>query len=342
MTPPSMNIAGTALADFFYGIYFNLFLTSTYLLVRRSQVADAGPLYKSMAFLLGCALFLAVTGHCTIATVRVFQGFIFYEDGTAPAAFFSDKGRGTEQPTEVAGNAFSVTSVLLSDLMVMYRLWVISRRNKLLISLPTLTLIGVTVCGIVLVVDARNAKNIALVISATPLFIFTLTTNFYCTGAIFWKLWTITKDFTPIPGKHSNIRCTTSKRFTSHRSWALVYAVLHQINSPVQYIFFTAMPPLAGIANALIQVRMALGKAIEPPATAASTVPLRFIAGSGASDRYLHSSSPGKMGHKVFRQVHGCEHFGARDVDGELEDAEGHIRKAKRLRLRYQLKMTLE
>ncbi|KAJ7106509.1 hypothetical protein C8R44DRAFT_805443 [Mycena epipterygia] len=156
MSPPSMNLAGIALADFFYGIYSNLFLTSIYLLVRRSQVDNACPLYNSMPFLLGCALFLAVTGHCTMATVRVFQGFISFEDG--PAAFLGDK----------------VTSVLLSDLM-MYRLWVISNRNKLAIALPTLTLIGVTVCGIVLVIYARNAKNIALVVSATPLFIFTLT-----------------------------------------------------------------------------------------------------------------------------------------------------------------------
>ncbi|KAJ7082479.1 hypothetical protein C8R44DRAFT_822996, partial [Mycena epipterygia] len=154
MLPPSMDLAGMALADFFYGIYFNLFLTSTYLLVRRSQV-DACPLYKSMAFLLGCALFLAVTGHCAVATVRVFQGFIFFEDG--PAAFFGDK----------------VTSVLFCDLM-MYRLWVISNRNKLAIALPTLTIVGVTVCGTLLVIYARNAKSIALVVSATPLFVFTL------------------------------------------------------------------------------------------------------------------------------------------------------------------------
>ncbi|KAJ7079462.1 hypothetical protein C8R44DRAFT_824775 [Mycena epipterygia] len=204
MIPPSMSLAGTVLADFFYGIYFNLFLTSTYLLVRRSQ-ADGFPLYKSMAFLLGCALFLAVTGHCTVATVSIFLGFIGSGDGTN-LAFFSDKGRSTEQPTEIALNSFSVTSVLLSDLMVMYRLWVISNRNKLAIVLPTLTLVGVTVCGIVLVIFARHEKNITLAVTATPLFVFTLTTNFYCTGAIFWKLWNITKDFTPMPGKQSNIR----------------------------------------------------------------------------------------------------------------------------------------
>ncbi|KAJ7106512.1 hypothetical protein C8R44DRAFT_885807 [Mycena epipterygia] len=288
MSPPSENLAGTVLAGCFYGIYFNLFLTSTYLLVRRSQVTNACPLYKSTAFLLGCALFLAVTG-----------GFTFFEDGTNPAAFFGDKGRSTERPTEVALNAFSVTSVLLSDLMVMYRLWVISSRNKLLISLPTLTLIGVAVCGTLLVVDARNDKNIALVVSATPLFVFTLTTNFYCTGVIFWRLWKITKDFTPTPRKQSNIRDFLFMLIESaalYTSWALVYAVLHQINSPVQYIFFIATPPLAGIANALIQVRIALGKAIEPPATAVSTAPLRFGVGSSQEASHIDSLEMKSMG----------------------------------------------
>ncbi|KAJ7083419.1 hypothetical protein C8R44DRAFT_991993, partial [Mycena epipterygia] len=129
-----MYLAGTVIAGFFYGIYFNLFSTSTYLIVRRSQAANASPLYKSMAFLLGCALFLSITGHCIIAVVRIFQAFIFFKGGTAPAAFFGDASRRVGQPTEVAQNAFGAMSVLLSDLMVMHRLWVISNRNKLTIA----------------------------------------------------------------------------------------------------------------------------------------------------------------------------------------------------------------
>ncbi|KAJ7106518.1 hypothetical protein C8R44DRAFT_987224 [Mycena epipterygia] len=283
MVTPSSILAGTVLASVFYGIYFNLFLTSTYLMVRRSQAANASPLYKSTAFLLGCSLFLVVTADYLVSVAKIFLAFIFFEGGTAAKAFFGDAGRKVEQPTEVAANTLSVVSILLSDLMVMYRLWIISNRNKLAIALPTLTLVGVTVCGIILVINARNARNIALVVSLTPLFVFTLITNFYCTGAIFWRLWTITKDFTPTSdGKHSNIRDFLFMIIESaavYTSWALIYAVLHEINSPVQYVFFTAMPPLGGIANALIQVRMALGKAIEPPATAVSTVPLRFVAG---------------------------------------------------------------
>ncbi|KAJ7106508.1 hypothetical protein C8R44DRAFT_805438, partial [Mycena epipterygia] len=283
MSPPSMYLAGTVIAGFFYGIYFNLFLTSTYLIVRRSQVANACPLYKSMAFLLGCALFLAVTGHCIIAVVRIFQAFIFFEGGSAPAAFFDEVGRKVSQPTEVAQNAFGTMSILLNDLMVMYRLWVVSNHNKLAIAFPTLTLVGVTVCGTLVVVDARKEENIALVVSATPGFILT----FIPTGVIFWKLWAITKDFPPTPGKHSNIRDFLFMIIESaavYTSWTLVYAGLHQSNSPVQFIFFIALPPLGGITNALIQVRMALGKAIEPPATAVSTA-LRFAVGTsqGAS-----------------------------------------------------------
>ncbi|KAJ7082480.1 hypothetical protein C8R44DRAFT_823003 [Mycena epipterygia] len=81
-----------------------------------------------------------------------------------------------------------------------------------------------------------------------------------------------------------------------YTSWALIYAVLHQINSPVQFIFFLAMPPLAGIANALIQVRMALGKAIEPPATAVSTVPLRFMAGRSEEATHVDNLEMKSMG----------------------------------------------
>lgn len=61
-----MNLAGMAVAIFLYGIYFNLFLTSTYLLVGRSKVANSNPLYKSVMFVLGCALFVVVTGVCEL------------------------------------------------------------------------------------------------------------------------------------------------------------------------------------------------------------------------------------------------------------------------------------
>ncbi|KAJ7122149.1 hypothetical protein C8R44DRAFT_876463 [Mycena epipterygia] len=274
MSLSSTNLAGMAVAIFFYGIYFNLFLISTYLLARRSKSGDASPLYRSAMFVLGCALFLAVTGNCVVITIRVFQAFIFFEDGTAAFIFFSDQGRNSEPPVEVAQSALFAISMLISDAMVIFRLWIVSRRSKIIVTLPILTLLGLAVCGLLAVKDARSLKNIALVVSITPTLVFTLVTNIYCTGAIFWKIWNITRYSGCIRAQGTNLRDFLFMLIESaafYTAWALVYIVMHEINYEGEFVFILTLAPLAGIANALIQVRMALGKAIEPPTSAVST-----------------------------------------------------------------------
>jgi hypothetical protein len=47
--------------------------------------------------------------------------------------------------------------------------------------------------------------------------------------------------------------------------WAFFYIVVHQINSDLQFVALIPLPAVAGIANALIQARIGLGKTIERP-----------------------------------------------------------------------------
>ncbi|KAJ7144246.1 hypothetical protein C8R44DRAFT_725205 [Mycena epipterygia] len=310
MSQASMSLVGMAVALFLYGIYFNLFLTSTYLFIKHSKYGT--PLYRSMIFLLGCALFLAATANCILITIRVFQGFISFEDGTAALAFFSDQGRLVQPPAEVAQNAVYIIAMLFSDAMVIFRLWVVSKRSKLIVTLPILTLIGLAVCGLVSAKREKSLKSISLLVTITPTFVFTLVTNVYCTGIYsfifmsgevqadvkrrghFLENIPHLQELGPYPcTRNKSPECGTLHvrpnpsyvplplKFTLRRAWALVYTVLHEVHSEAQFAFILALAPLAGIANSLIQVRMALGKAIEPPATASatSTAPLRFVAG---------------------------------------------------------------
>ncbi|KAJ6612841.1 hypothetical protein B0H10DRAFT_273586 [Mycena sp. CBHHK59/15] len=69
---------------------------------------------------------------------------------------------------------------------------------------------------------------------------------------------------------------------TFYRSWAIFYAVTHETNSNVQFIAFDMGPPVVGIANALIQVRVGLGGTIEQTRASSSvTAPIQFVAHSG-------------------------------------------------------------
>ncbi|KAJ7128516.1 hypothetical protein C8R44DRAFT_778111 [Mycena epipterygia] len=278
MSQASMNLVSLPVTLFLYGIYFNLFLISTYLFVKHSKFGS--PLYRSTIFVLGCALFVVVTLNCVLIIVRVFQGFIFFKDGTAAVEFFTDQGKHSQPADEVILDAAYGIAMLISDAMVIFRLWVVSKRSKLIIALPIITTIGFTVFGM-LSVKSADRKGVTLLVSIIPTFVFSLVTNIYCTGAIFWKIWNIAKNSAPLLTQGTNLMhfvFMLVESATLYTAWALVYTVLHAVNSETQFVFIHALPAIAGIANSLIQVRMAIGKAIEPPSTqsAVSAAPLQF------------------------------------------------------------------
>ncbi|KAJ7219770.1 hypothetical protein C8J57DRAFT_1595707 [Mycena rebaudengoi] len=93
MSAVTTIMVGMALGNFLYGIYFNLFATSTYLLVTRINKGKSFDIYRSMLFLSGTTLYLTVTANAVLITVRIFQGFILFDEG--PAVFFNDN----RQPT---------------------------------------------------------------------------------------------------------------------------------------------------------------------------------------------------------------------------------------------------
>ncbi|KAJ7817807.1 hypothetical protein B0H13DRAFT_1922692 [Mycena leptocephala] len=128
-------MVGMAVGNFFYGIYFNLFLTSTYLLVNRFNTGKSLDIYRSMMFVSGVVLFLTVTTNAVLITVRIFQGFLLFDEG--PAAFFADN----RQPTALA-LSLSFISMLVNDVIMIYRLWIIWSRARLVIIFPVLTLLG--------------------------------------------------------------------------------------------------------------------------------------------------------------------------------------------------------
>ncbi|KAJ7137747.1 hypothetical protein C8R44DRAFT_975738 [Mycena epipterygia] len=273
MPSPLTNLAGTVLESFLYGIYLNLFVTSTYILVKRSKGAHAPPLYRSTMFILSWALFLLVTANWILAVNKVFIGFIFFQGGSAAPAYFNDSRQVITEGVWVT----TIISIIINDSMIIFRLWVVWGRNKLVIVVPILSLIGVTVSTTLVVVTSWGVQSSAQVIGFLPSFVCTLVTNIYCTGFIIWRIWTITKACTAVNGSNLNgLLAMLIESSALYTSWVLFYTVTEQITSDVQYVAFGAIPAVAGIANALIQARIGLGKTIEPSTKVPTTAPLRF------------------------------------------------------------------
>jgi hypothetical protein len=77
----------------------------------------------------------------------------------------------------------------------------------------------------------------------------------------------------------------------------IFYTATHELNSNLQFIAVGALAPVVGIVNALIHVRIALGRTIEQmsKSTLGSTLtsaPIRFVPGSGAAP--MHSGAGGR------------------------------------------------
>ncbi|KAJ7155773.1 hypothetical protein C8R46DRAFT_433765 [Mycena filopes] len=269
MSPPWTNLAGLAIGGPLYGVYFVLYILSTYLLIRRSSGAHASPVYRSTIFVSGLFLFVAVTGNLVLTIVRAFLGFVSVADGTTAAAFFDDNS----QSTTTIQNVFAAMAILISDSVVIYRLWIVWSRNKFVIILPILTLFGLMVALVLSVQTTTHVDDIAQDKGLTPGLIFTLVTNLYLTGFISWKIWQITKGASAASG--NSLRGFLSILVESaaiSSIWAIFYIITHQINSDLQFVALIPLPAVAGIANALIQARIGMGQAIErtSPSTYAS------------------------------------------------------------------------
>ncbi|KAJ7020037.1 hypothetical protein C8F04DRAFT_1134955 [Mycena alexandri] len=261
-------MTGTVVGDVLYGIYFTLFLTSTGLTCRRVTGNKSGSIYRSAAFISSLILFATVTSTCILDTVRIVQGFLLFEAG--PVAFFADDS----QPTAVAVNICTLASGFINDFIMIYRLYIVWGREKLIIVLPVLAAFGFTGCAAVLIFDIKKLENIAPIVSLTGL-ILTLATNIYCTVAISWKIYTITKACMPTGG--TNLRDLIAMFVESsalYTSWALFYGITHQINDTSQLFAVATLPPIAGIANALLQARIGMGTSVEY--TTPPSQPLHF------------------------------------------------------------------
>ncbi|KAF7345731.1 hypothetical protein MVEN_01593300 [Mycena venus] len=259
MTPNTAILAGMAVANIFYGIHFNLYVISTYLFARHFKGDKANPLYRSMLFVSSGILFILITANTILLTVRVFQGFILSTGG--PALFFRDQ----TQATSVVLNTVTMSSLVVNDLMMIHRLYTVWCRTKLIMILPLVAWIGFTVCAVLTVVDRRSTSNLALVVSITPNFVFTLAVNVYCTVFIAWKIYTNTKACMLVDGTDlRDLLAMLVESSALYTSWALFYTVTHQVNDNSQYLAVATLPPIAGIANALFQTRIVTRRSIEP------------------------------------------------------------------------------
>ncbi|KAJ7336132.1 hypothetical protein DFH08DRAFT_877933 [Mycena albidolilacea] len=266
---PIMQLTELTVGSLLYGTYLNLFLTSMYILVKRSRGAHTSPLHHSTMFVLGCTLFITVTANWIILIIINFNGFIFFEGGTAAPEYFAIPRLGIQ--AALWGTA--IVSIILNDCMMIYRLWVVWERKKGIVVLPILTWVGLIVCSTLAAIDSWGKIVTAKIVIFIPIFVFIVMTNFYCTGLIAWKIWRITRICQPLNGTNLNhFLAMVIESSALYTAWALFFVVSQQETSILQYFSFGVHPMIAGIANALLQARIGMGKTVEPATSALTSI----------------------------------------------------------------------
>jgi len=302
---PLINLVMLTMATLFYGMYFIIFVTSMQLLFGKARESGKYlPLLKTVVFISGCALFLAITAHWITTTVSTFQGFIYFQGGQSANVYFSDNGRATE----TLGDIFLGLSVLIGDSMIIYRLLVVWCYRKVVIIIPVLSMVGLLISYIITVQTTMHVKSIALDTGLIPSTVFTLVTNVYCTVFIAWEIWRITSKCQVVGGLNlRNFLAILVESAAIYTSWVIYFTTCHQLDSNLQYIALGALPAVVGITNGLIHVRVGLGRTIEQMQMSGSngsttglgsswvTGPIRFVLPSssrlGSGETTLERSS---------------------------------------------------
>ncbi|TFY55386.1 hypothetical protein EVJ58_g8291 [Rhodofomes roseus] len=192
----SVNLATACMESFLYGIFCILSGTSTYLLLRRGREQMAAgmssrPMWRTPMFIAGCLIALTVTGHWILTVVRLFDAFVNYKGGAEPIIAFAD----LSMMTEVIKTAFLVVTVLISDAMIIYRLYIVWSYNKFIIIFPVMTWCGLIACGtgVCWQFAVYTLGDDVFKTSAgrwiTSDCVFTFTTNIYCSLLIAYRVW---------------------------------------------------------------------------------------------------------------------------------------------------------
>jgi len=192
---------------------------------------------------------------------RNFQGFIFFEGGQGANVFFNSY----TEVSEIVQNVFLGLCLVIGDSMIIYRLWVVLASVWVVIP-PVLTLLGLFISLVITIVETPRLSTIAEDTGVTPITVFTLVTNLYCTGFISWKLYRIsqaTKGLVSSPMSLARVAAIIVESAAIYTSWVIFFTVTHQLNRNVQFAAQNSLGSVAGIANALIYARVGLGRAIE-------------------------------------------------------------------------------
>ncbi|KAI0739843.1 hypothetical protein C8Q80DRAFT_1274873 [Daedaleopsis nitida] len=284
ITPTSANLVSIIIETTLFGLFSLLAPTSLFLLVRRRRAMLLGvsshssrssanwlTIAKDMAkspLIVGNILMMfTVTAHWVLGLHRLFIAVVYRGGGQAANEFYTD----LQDRTELARITILFLDILIGDVVMTYRTWIVWQRNHWIVVFPISTIAAFTVTSVGLLYEFGTAAPSKSVF--TPVikgwilgFSFsTLITNVYCTTTIVYRIWAsnrILKTNRVLTGRGRDLTSALAILIESaaiFTAWGIMFVVFFTTHSPLQTLGSGCGPVVIGIAFMLITVRVGMG-----------------------------------------------------------------------------------
>ncbi|RPD64453.1 hypothetical protein L226DRAFT_533713 [Lentinus tigrinus ALCF2SS1-7] len=187
------------LESFFWGFYTLLFGMSMYAIYQKRR--DGINVFTTVSILL---LYLLATTHMSLALVRLIQGFIFYRDTIGPILYFAN----ISVRLNMAKDYIYITNLVLGDLVVVWRLYVVWGKNIWVVVAPLIMIAGELISGYGAISQwlLPHPNPPTMVKWGTAMYVLSMATNILVTAAIASRIWYVTRRTQAVLGVEGNNR----------------------------------------------------------------------------------------------------------------------------------------
>ncbi|KAJ7089492.1 hypothetical protein C8R43DRAFT_1244734 [Mycena crocata] len=279
------NLVEALLEAFLCGGYIVLSVTVLYLFHRRHGIPPGkGP---ALWVLLGLiAQSLSITAHLVLTIYRNFFAILGLGGGSAAELFYND----ISTPTLVSQFALTVICSVVTDVLVIHRLYVIYSYNRRVIICPIVFLVGRVVCGAGIIAQfgaAFRGEDFQQVYSlsngwVTCGIILSILISAYSTGMIWRRISRIHGALSQLSGRISGGMQLTSilaiivESAALQTSTAIGILVTFHVGFVGQVVWTGCAAAILGISTLLIHARIGLGWAHEPDRKLNQSAPTRI------------------------------------------------------------------
>ncbi|EJU01343.1 hypothetical protein DACRYDRAFT_107895 [Dacryopinax primogenitus] len=242
------------------GMFTVMFVTCMWLAVRKDGL-------KKVQVVAVIILYVLATASLALELVRLVQGFIYPPD-IGRIAFFSD----IVEPLSVTNEFIYVIMLTISDMILVWRCWLVWNKSRLVIVLPIMMTVGEAVTGFVAVgmfLGPVQPTYDSVRPWASSMYAISLVANITLTMLIGGRLWWIMRSSSRFiaGGRHGTrdaLRLIVESG-AAISSAKLIEFVLFQVafmdnsENMAIYVLYEAMPQIFGIIPTMILLSIQMG-----------------------------------------------------------------------------------